>query len=63
MTIRLLSADFPLNYAEVVIWDGNVGYVCGMSLNLLMALESRGVKLWTHYQIIWSEQWIKQKRF
>lgn len=51
MTIRLRYADFPLNYAEVVIWDGNVGYVCGMSLNLLMALEAfRGVDLWTHYQ-------------
>ena len=48
--IKLLEADFPNNLADVVIWEGNVGYWCGMSLRLFMAIEQREkYKLWAFY--------------
>lgn len=48
--IKLLEADFPNNLADVIIWEGNVGYRCGMSLRLFMAIEQvKKYRLWSFY--------------
>ena len=50
--IKLLEADFPNNIAHVVVWDGNIGYWCAMSLRLFMAIEQwEKYKMWTFYPL------------